>query len=75
MTQLRTIEYDVYSAIKNLIESEDIYCVHVKGIWGEVEDRLSLAQVKGAIGSLIVKDAIEEVEPNHFAHKTNDVRL
>ena len=75
MTQLRTIEFDVYNAIKNMIESEDIYCVHVKGIWGEVEDRLSLAQVKGAIGSLIVKDVIEEVEPNHFAHKTDDVRI
>lgn len=72
--QLRTVEFAVYSAIKNLIESEDIYCVHVKGIWGEVGDGLSLAQVKGAVGSLILKDAIEEVEPNHFAHKADNVR-
>ena len=65
--KLRTVEFAVYSAIKNLIESEDIYCVHVKGIWGEC-DGLSLAQVKGAIGSLVVKGAIAEVEPNHYEH-------
>lgn len=66
--ELTAVEWTVYNAIKNLIESEDIYCVHVKGIWGEVDNLLSLAQVKGAVGSLVKKGAVAEVETNHFEH-------
>ena len=66
--KLTCYEYAVYKAIKNLIESEDIYCVHVKGIYGEVADRFTLFQVKGLVGSLVKKGAIAEVEPNHFEH-------
>ena len=66
--KLTCYEWAVYNAIKNLIESEDIYCVHVKGIYGEVDDRFTFPQVKGLVGSLVKKGAVAEVEPNHFEH-------
>lgn len=66
--KLTCYEWAVYNAIKSLIEGEDIYCVHVKGIYGEVDDRFTLPQVKGLVGSLVKKGAIAEVEPNHFEH-------
>ena len=68
--KLTCYEWTVYNAIKNLIESEDFYCVHVKGIYGEVDDRLTFPQVKGLVGSLVKKGAVAEVEPNHFEHLT-----
>ena len=64
---LTDLEAKVYNGIKSAIESEDIYCVHVSGILDEC-DGLTLAQVKGCVGSLIKKGAIAEVEPNHFEH-------
>lgn len=63
---LTELETKVYNTIKEIIEFEDLYCVHVKGIWRETD--LSIAQVKGCIGSLIKKGAVAEVELNHFEH-------
>ena len=63
---LTELETKVYNAIKEIIEFEDVYCVHVKGIWQETD--LSISQVKGCIGSLVKKGAVAEVEPNHFEH-------
>lgn len=63
---LTELETKVYNTIKEIIEFEDVYCVHVKGIWQETD--LNISQVKGCIGSLIKKGAVAEVEPNHFEH-------
>jgi hypothetical protein len=63
---LSELERKVYNVIKETIEFEDIYCIHIEGIWHQTD--LSIAQVKGCIGSLIKKGAVAEVEPHHFEH-------
>ena len=61
---ITTLEMQVFSAIKECIEQEDVYCCHVNGIADYCD--LTIPQVKGCIGSMIKKKLIQEVEPNHF---------
>ena len=61
---ITTLEMQVFSAIKECIEKEDVYCCHVNGIADYCD--LTIPQVKGCIGSMIKKKLIQEVEPNHF---------
>lgn len=62
--RITTLEMQVFSAIKECIEKEDIYCCHVTGIADYCD--LTISQIKGCIGSMIKKKLIQEVEPNHF---------
>jgi|TARA_Y100000015_G_scaffold31166_1_gene30676 hypothetical protein len=62
--ELTELETKVFSAIKQCIEQEDIYCCHVTGISDYCD--LAIPQIKGCIGSMIKKKLVQEVEPNHF---------
>lgn len=68
--QITELEKNVIKAINLAIKTEDIYCVHVNGITDYCNHDLGLDlkvnQVKGAVGSLIKKRKIYEVETNHF---------
>ena len=64
-TTLTSKEQTVYNALKNIIDTEDVYCVHVAGIACDIPG-MSVSQVKGVIGSLVKKFVVGEVEPNEF---------
>lgn len=57
-------EQIVWDALKNIIDTEDVYCVHVTGIADEVNMPVNV--VKGVIGSLVKKYLVGEVEDNEF---------
>lgn len=62
--ELTKLETKVFKAIKECIENEFVYCCHVTGI-GDYCD-LTIPQIKGCIGSMIKKKAVQEVHPNEF---------